>query len=268
MIDIIKTLVDALVRGLPGLMGLREDRRRRKLGAELFLLYAKINQVVLTAEGIVGFLEAYVAYVEQKPSPPSSQSIQSSFKGSPPRFDDMPVLKNAVPLLERQAEDLRKVHELLSGRSSGRLTVIMQILDPDAHNRLAVLLGGKQGALGMLIHAISSHRVPLDPFMDEIDAIARALPAPPEHPAASFMIVDHLWPHADAFRWLESALPGREHVSPAEVYAQVKRYLDERSPREQLDEMRSSLATLRSALLENFTLADVLLEVGDARLGK
>lgn len=48
----------------------------------------------------------------------------------------------------------------------------------------------------------------------------------------------------------------------------MTRNLKERKPHEQLEKIRSCLTELRSALLEHFTLADVLLEVGDRKLGQ
>jgi len=254
LIDIIRTLVDALVHGLPNLMGLREDKRRRRLGAELFLLYSKINQVVLTAEAIVGFLETYA---ESQPGP-----SQRFWPGT-----------SIVPLLQKQAEDLRKVYELLSG--SRRHAVVMQILEPDAHNRLAILLGVKQGALKWLIAMVRvADELPLEPSLDELAALARELPAPPTPPTEDnpstygfhWLMADGLVRHAGS-RWEEGALPGREHWD-AQIHARVTRYLAERKPREQVKEMRSCLSMLRSTLLEHFTLAEVMLEVGDARLGE
>ncbi|PSJ27097.1 hypothetical protein B7P34_19355 [Streptosporangium nondiastaticum] len=67
-------------------------------------------------------------------------------------------------------------------------------------------------------------------------------------------------------RWREEALMLDTSWGPEE-YAKVTRYLRERKPREQLDQMRTALAALRTALEEHFSIADVLLDVGNRRLG-
>lgn len=68
-----------------------------------------------------------------------------------------------APYLRDQAKALEKVSSLLSQHS-----VVVQILEPDAHNRLALLLAAKCGALDWLISATTDYVVPLDPSMGEV----------------------------------------------------------------------------------------------------
>jgi hypothetical protein len=51
----------------------------------------------------------------------------------------------------------------------------------------------------------------------------------------------------------------------AEIYDQIKLYLEVRNPRAQLDEIRNNLENIREAIERNFTIKDILLRVGDQR---
>ncbi|GGJ64833.1 hypothetical protein [Streptomyces brasiliensis] len=242
MLEIIRTLIEALANGFPGIRSMREDKRHRQLGAELFLLYARMNQLMLTAEDIVRYLEEYAASTAHRPT------------GELPEHD-----RRLRPLVERQREDLLDVRHLLDERSA-----VVQIIEPEAYNRLAPLLGLKQGALDTLCRIMYGGDLPLGPSQAEIDAWTAALPPRRDDPSRSSLFglvaADRLVERS-ARRWREDALPrgswGRD------VHARVVHYLAERQPRGQLTEIRSALTLLRSTLLENFTLADVLLEVGD-----
>jgi regulator of sigma D len=51
-----------------------------------------------------------------------------------------------------------------------------------------------------------------------------------------------------------------------QIYHRVKDYLSTRNPRQQLDDLKSILNQIREALERNFSLQDILLEIGDKRL--
>ncbi|MEU2867172.1 hypothetical protein ACIQWL_55795 [Streptomyces mirabilis] len=246
MIEIIKTLIEALANGFPGIRGMREDKRRRQLGAELFLLYAQMNQLMVTAEDIVQHLEDYAASM--------GRYMNEGTEGRGPEYG-----RRVRHLVDRQRDDLLHVRLLLDSRSA-----VVQIIEPEAYNRLVPLLGLKQGALDTLHGIMYMGDLPLDPSQAEIDAWVTRLPPLGEGQARdasqSLRAADRLLWDAGR-RWRENALP---HDSwGRDVHARVVQYLDERQPRRQLEEIRSSLSLLRSTLLENFTIADVLLEVGE-----
>ncbi|MFI9807455.1 hypothetical protein ACIHEJ_24355 [Streptomyces sp. NPDC052301] len=250
MIEIIKTLIDALVNGFPGIRGMREDKRRRQLGVELFLLCAQINQLMVTAEDIIQHLENYAASIDRY--------ANDGTEGGGPEYP-----RRVRHLVERQRDDLLYVRLLLDSRSA-----VVQIIEPEAYNRLVPLLGVKQGALDTLFTIMYVGDLPLGPSQAEIDAWASRIPPLREGQARrvsqNLWAVDRLLREAE-HRWRENALP---HDSwGRDVHAIVVRYLDERQPRRQLEEIRSSLSVLRSTLLENFTIADVLVEVGERRRG-
>ena len=104
MIEIIKTLIEALANGFPGIRGMREDKRRRQLGAELFLLYAQMNQLMVTAEDIVQHLEDYAASM--------GRYMNEGTEGRGPEYG-----RRVRHLVDRQRDDLLHVRLLLDSRS-------------------------------------------------------------------------------------------------------------------------------------------------------
>ena len=64
----------------------------------------------------------------------------------------------------------------------------------------------------------------------------------------------------------------REAISISEpwnnnVYRQIKTHLDSRRPRDQLKYIYAAATQLRESLEKHFSIADILLEVGDRRFG-
>ncbi|WP_230194649.1 hypothetical protein [Streptomyces coriariae] len=250
MIEIIKTLIDVLANGFPGIRGMREDKRRRQLGVELFLLCAQINQLMVTAEDIIQHLENYAASI--------GSDINDGREGGGPEYP-----RRVRHLVDRQRDDLLYVRLLIESQSA-----VVQIIEPEAYNRLVPLLGVKQGALDILFRMMYVGDLPLGPSQAEIDAWVTRIPPLREGQARgasqSLWAVDRLLQEAES-RWRENVLP---HDSwGRDVHAIVVQYLDERQPRRQLEEIRSSLSILRSTLVDNFTIADVLVEVGERRRG-
>ncbi|MFE0627987.1 hypothetical protein ACFW3D_13585 [Streptomyces sp. NPDC058864] len=244
MVELVRTLVEALAQGLPGLRAIREEKRRRKLGAELFILYVRLNEAMLEAEGIVRKLEAY----------------QERMGRHLERGDDAYALTAGDWVtrdVQRQIVNLTRISGLMSDRG-----VALQIIDPDAYNRLQPLLSGKFNALQLLLAVMRSGALPLAPTQEDL---ARAMDV--GHPR-SRESQDRMMANLREFspRWYGTALTTTSEWGP-ETYECVVRYLRERRPREQLAEIRAALAALRSALEEHFTISDVLLEVGDERLG-
>ena len=60
-------------------------------------------------------------------------------------------------------------------------------------------------------------------------------------------------------QWEGTALPTRGW--DMETRAHIIEYLERRQPQQQLTEIKAALTLLRSALMENFTMADILLEL-------
>ncbi|WP_353942162.1 hypothetical protein ABII15_11290 [Streptomyces sp. HUAS MG91] len=244
MVELIRTLVEALTQGLPGLRGIQQEKRRRKLGAELFILYVRLNEAMLAADHIVRSLEIYV------------QRMGSHIA----RGDDRYALTAGnwiVGDVQKQIVNLTRISGLMTERGAA-----LQIINPDAYNALHPLLSGKFNGLRVLLEIMRSGALPLGPTQEDI---ARATdfrdPAPRGRQHHMMSLMHELSP-----QWRESALTTSSEWGPS-TYECVVQYLQERKPREQLTEIRTALEMLRAALEEHFTITDVLLEVGDSRLG-
>jgi len=60
MIEALGVLVDFLVRAVPGAVGRRRKQKIDDIGAQLFLLYFRLNEMIVTAEQILTVMENYV----------------------------------------------------------------------------------------------------------------------------------------------------------------------------------------------------------------
>ncbi|MDX2815403.1 hypothetical protein ABZ312_21040 [Streptomyces sp. NPDC006207] len=244
MVELVRTLVEALVQGLPGLRAIREEKRRSKLGAELFILYVRLNEVMLEAEGIVRNLEGYAERM--------GRHLEHG--------DDAYALGAGGWVargVQRQIVNLARISGLMGDHG-----VALQIIDPEAYNRLQPLLSGKFNALQVLLAIMRSGALPLAPTQEDL---ARAMdvghPGSREGQRRMMANLEEFAP-----RWRDTALATSSPWGPS-TYESVVRYLREREPREQLSEIRAALESLRTALEKHFTISDVLLEVGDARMG-
>lgn len=244
MVELIRTLVEALAQGLPGVRAVREEKRRRKLGAELFMLYVRLNEAMLVAEGIVRSLEVYAQRMGdhlEHGNDPYALSAGNWIAGN----------------VSKQIVNFTRISGLMSARGAA-----LQIINPDAYNRLLPLLSGKMNALRVLLDIMRSGALPVSPTREDIARLMDAGEGSSSWRNHEFSdVVRELSPH-----WRETAFATSGDWGPS-TFQGVVRYLQERQPRAQLAEIRSALELLRTALEEHFTIADVLLEVGDSRMG-
>lgn len=239
VITFLKICVEAIEKSLPDLIKLRRSDKLSNLGADLFLLYTALNESIICAQDIIKSLRVYVDRMERH--------LASG--------DDPYALTGGRWIrakIEAQQQNLAKV-----GLNMGRWRRHLQVLDPNAFRTLVPLIQGKQNALDSLLKLLNGGALPLDP-----SSMTRELLGPEAVDDLNLAALnDRDW-QPQELRW--SAVP----TSPewdAEVLSHVRRYLAT-NPSARLDEMAVALDQLRSALLENFSLADVLLRVGDKRL--
>jgi hypothetical protein len=81
--------------------------------------------------------------------------------------------------------------------------------------------------------------------------------APAQYPAEPVELQEEV-----AAELQELAVPTHELTDVSEAYDGLVVYLRDRRPREQLAQLRSQLEQLRAVLLAEFTVQDLLLEVG------
>ncbi|GAB3108381.1 hypothetical protein GCM10027160_06240 [Streptomyces calidiresistens] len=233
MIELLRVVFAALAEALPNVPRLRREKRRRELAADLFLLYVALNRVVLLAEEIVDDLEARVRY------PPGD-----------PRARFGPAASHRV---RRQAEQLARVRTLLLEHSA-----VFQILHAEAYNRMVLLLGVKMSALDVLLFIMRTGTLPTEPSGGEV---RRILDAGLPDPGVDFDEVAHRMELA----WRHSGI-ALGSAPDADTRERIAAYLEESRPRERVAGMRRVLADFRAVLEENFSVGDVLLDVGDRRI--
>ncbi|MGW3563510.1 hypothetical protein ACWDSL_06350 [Streptomyces sp. NPDC000941] len=226
MLEFIRTLIEGIVSAAPNIKGVRDARKRRRLGADLFVLYARLNQVVVDGEVIVDELEARVTDPGGVLAPLYISRVAAD-----------------------QAENLTRIIPFLRDHS-----VVMTVVAPDAANRLVSLVDGKTQALSMLIAGLQISLVPLAPSREQIEQLANerahALRSPERFLQAKAELIEAMERSSvDAGPWDSS------------TQQRVAEHLDIQRPRELLAEMRSSLSALRAALLEHFSLEDILIDV-------
>lgn len=154
-------------------------------------------------------------------------------------------------LVNRQLQNFYLIGGLLE-----RFSAELQLIDGDAYGRLTLLLGGKYTLLSAISRTVKSNRLPLvqdrngfskvvhgyeSLYRDDIhegNAFYAAL-----HPTLTSVPLDQRWDEP--------------------VGRSVASFLEEAMPRKQLDAIREQLANLRKALLDIFTVQDILPIVGD-----
>ncbi|MET8075907.1 hypothetical protein [Streptomyces sp. NPDC005303] len=224
MIELLKFLVETLTQGLPGLTSARGEKKRRALAVELFLLYVRCNEAMITADSIVSLLNRYgQAGADQWNRHWLKQELKES--------------------VQRQYVTVRSLTGLLSDQSE-----VMWIIDSDPEEKLDVLMNRKSGRLIELLGILHDGHIPLDVDLDLLGEEARSV------------------------RLSHSAGPlyARFTVSLSNDFGRDARdfreYMESGVPQNQISEIRAALRRFREALESNFSIADVLVDVGDRRL--
>ena len=231
MIEFVKLIVDVVLKAVPGIVSRNERDKAAYLGADLFLIYVQINDVLVRAEEIVTQMERY------------------------DRASDIELATARGALLElvpRQISDIRMI--------TGRLQELdweLKVLDGQSYVALEFLLGIKSSALDVLSSALTADQLPLGTTSVEVDE--EGIRWPDIRPAwdARWMVLHNL----------REELGGNNPTRDDEV-RRIRAYLQHRQPREEMRAIRESLETLREAISANFTIQDILIRAGDPRLGR
>jgi hypothetical protein len=232
VLELLKVLVETMTRALPAAGAAARNRRLGEMGAELFMLYAQLNEAMLCAEDIVGSLRTY-----------ASRMARHLEHG------DDPSALTAGDWIRDMVQQQRFTLDRI-GSTMSRLSIQLNILAPGSIARLAPLLRAKANALDILLAVMARGGFPMvEPSPRQI-ALLQDQTAVDDY--EEFMRLDAV----------RSILENRwdEHV-----YRTVVRYLENERPEERVREIRSLLEEIRQVLDSTFSLQDVLLRVGDRR---
>lgn len=238
MIDLIKTLVDTLTQIIPRISEMRTDKRRQEIGAGLFILYVRMNETLLVADDIIASLETYAERMRRHLN--SGDDAYALTAGS-----------WIINKIEHQITNFERIDELLHDKRA-----LLQIIDAESYNRLFPLLDHKFGAISYLLRIMRSGSLPLSLSSEDWATMMSV----GRNQSALHRVMHDLRPC-----WRENELSTTTEWE-REVYDKVVAYLQEREPRKQITEIRAALSSLREALERNFSITDILPEVGDRRM--
>ena len=240
MLELLKVLIETVTRALPAAGSAARQRRLNEMGAELFMLYAQLNEAMLCAEDIVQKLRAYVSRMAQ----------HLEHGNDPYALTAGTWIRDVV---QQQRFTLGRI-----GSTMNRLSTQLNILAPGSIARLAPLLRSKANALDSLLTVMSRGGFPLaEPSAEQLVRLHEH-----GHGDAAFDEFDEL----DALRSvLERGAVSTLQRWDEPVYREVVRYLEHERPEERVREIRALLEEIRQVLDSTFSLQDVLLKVGDRR---
>jgi hypothetical protein len=241
MLEIIKMLVDGLTKAIPAIAKSRDKKKVKDTGALLFLVYIRLNEIIVTAESIIRSLEVYVERMEHHLA--TGEDAYALTAGS-----------WISEKIERQQVNLVRAARLMC---NSRGSLIM--MDADSYIALMPLLDRKAGALWKLSGKMHSGTLVLSLSEEQVEFLRGEM----EHPSRGLDFQRkgmRLLSNASGSRFVNSGDEWGE-----EVYTLVKEYLEERNPRVELASIRESVGALRTALLAQFSMDDILLTVGDER---
>ena len=231
MIEFVKLIVDVVLKAVPGIVSRNERDKAARLGADLFLLYVQVNDVLVRAEQIITQMERYDR---------ASDLELATARGA------------LLQLVPDQISDLRAVTERLQA-----LHWELQVLDGEAYVSLDFLVGIKSSALDQLSYALTLDHLPLGTTTVEVDDDGIRWPeVRPAHHARWTLFDD-----------LREEL-GRDNPTREDEVRRIRTYLERRQPREEMRAIRENLENLREAIAANFTIQDILIRAGDPRLGR
>ncbi|MEU0266611.1 hypothetical protein [Nocardioides sp. NPDC006303] len=231
MIEFVKLIVDVVLKAVPGIVSRSERDKAAYLGADLFLLYVQINDVLVRAEQIVTQMERY------------------------DRASDIELATARGALLELvtdQISDLRVITERLQG-----LRWELHVIEGPSVVALDLLLTIKSAALDMLSYAVDHDHLPLGTTSIEVDEEGVRWPGNSPSFRSSQTILHNMFDEL-----------GRDNPTRDHEVRRIRAYLEHRQPREEMRAIRENLETLREAIAANFTIQDILIRAGDPRLDR
>ncbi|MFK0108523.1 hypothetical protein [Streptomyces sp. NPDC091217] len=137
MFEVLRLLIETLTQGLPNFNSFREEKKRRELASNLFVIYIRFNEAMLAGDRIVSLLESLTE---------SEDSWERHF-------------------LKEQLRDAVKQQEITLGKLVHLLTLRrneMWILEPDAYRKINYLVSSKSAHLLSLGVALAHGNLPLD----------------------------------------------------------------------------------------------------------
>jgi hypothetical protein len=244
MIEITRLLMEGIKQILAGLSSMSSRKRKQRIndiGGRLFVIYFRLNEVIITAENIIGCLEAYVQRMGNYLA--DGKDSHALTAGKWIKFD-----------LAKQVVNLGRVGHLMADMDHE-----LMLVAGGTYVNLDPLLDRKLGALKTLTYALESGHLPI-PSESDLDVLANAM-ADRE---------GRIW-ESISLEWRLATDLGSTAISTTApwdepIYQMVKSYLEHGRPRQELEQIRATVTEFRTALIRYFSVEDMLLAVGDRRI--
>jgi hypothetical protein len=241
MYEILKVFVESIVKVIP-FSSFSDNRRKKKLGKigrDLFLLYSALNEIYVNGLQITEKLEDCADWSSKKWN---SGDTERAY------FTQLKVdLRRQKINLENAIGALHNVVEILN------------LIDSEAYSELQLLFGKKLSIIGGLKSSLESgelislNEVSLSNALVAICANRRSNP--------------NYFPPREVLQDGAIKLTELDNIEVVR-HNEIQLFLRQAKPRERLQTIKTVLTRLREALEKNFSIEDVLLEVGDTRLSR
>lgn len=246
MIELIKAIVEPVIKAISvkDLLEARKTKRIHAVGTELFLLYASLNEILITGRQIVATLKDVCERVE---------------RSKPHGLHKVPHVTNLSTLLEHQKVNLRRSLDTIN-----RLALELQVIAPSVYRQVAPIFNGKVAK----VHDIADVATRGLTYFNDVEIHEAMGSTNQSQITALFSRRDS----TEDLASLRGSLLVPEVILPDlttityEGYERVAAYLNEHNPALALDQLEEILVDFRGKLESNFTLQDILLQVADKRL--
>ena len=239
MFELIKVLLELIGKAIsPSEISKHvKENKLNELGTQLFLLYIHLNEILVCGEEIVDSLEVYVERMEKHLKHGNDEYALTGGK-----WIEFQLVEQSLNIA-KFAKAIKKLNREL------------QIVDGDAYRKLHPLLDSKISAIESLLITTSHGNLPVFGPTEQ-----QFLTLSADETGSEF---DKLKQIANAY---SHGSIQTEIVWDESVYKNIKKYLKERQPREQLKQIQDVAEQLRESLLKYFSITDILVKVGDERL--
>jgi hypothetical protein len=252
MFELIKAVIEPVIKAVsvPDILVRRDRVKLREIGAELYVFYTSVNEIVVLGDHIVGEIESGVRWMSRKVAEGKHEDH----------------LLTHLPFWLGQ----QRVSILKASQTIKRLGLELQVIDRLSYAALVPLLHGKGSIVSGLIESCAEENAVLQTYEEQV--LLREMDKCRDlAEQRSEVELRHLYRMEPQERQIEigqkaqrTVLAGLDYI-PAKRVGEFESYLQNEKPREYLAAISTALEGLRVQLEKHFTISDILLCVGDRR---
>lgn len=244
MLEVIKVILDIVSKSfsIESIRKIQKEKKLKEIGTEIFLLYSSLNSIIILAHQIVNELEGSLERMLRKVNDNELDYVHCT----------------ALPFLLNQQE----INILNFVKSIKRLRFEFELIDPESYKKLYPLIHGKRNAISEISEALSTNSPQLTSISEEklLDFLKKSSKNTVEFEDGRCIQVSR---HEEEI--FEKLQISTLRCIPIKEYKIIQKYLEVRKPNNIIKELEKVAKTLRKAIKTNFSIEDILLEVGDKR---